>query len=333
VISSIHTVAAESGTVFFQFSTFGSILNVGCMLGAILSGKIADYLGRKHALLVAVVPELVGWILIVFGQNPISLIIARFLVGLGGGIISFTVPMYIGEIAPKHMRGGLGTMNQFAITVGITLSYLLGIWVNWRMLALLGALPEIILIFGLFLIPESPRWLAKAAHKEELTSSLQKLRGKDFNISHEISDIQAAVEASNSLPAVKWGDLMQPKLFRPLIVSGSFFYYCCLLIISMPAFPCGLIGKVINVPCFHVSFQRYIFFHCSRSFERAILLLSLLISFQSVLSLYHSIEVFSSIIMFFCLSKVVPLVQFYAFKRLLWSRISVWCFLPLESLT
>jgi SP family facilitated glucose transporter-like MFS transporter 8 len=48
VISSIHTVAAESGTVFFQFSTFGSILNVGCMLGAILSGKIADYLGRKH---------------------------------------------------------------------------------------------------------------------------------------------------------------------------------------------------------------------------------------------------------------------------------------------
>ncbi|CAK9220067.1 unnamed protein product [Sphagnum troendelagicum] len=202
-----------------QFSTFGSILNVGCMLGAILSGKIADYLGRKRALLVAVVPELVGWILIVFGQNPISLIIARFLVGLGGGIISFTVPMYIGEIAPKHMRGGLGTMNQFAITVGITLSYLLGIWVNWRMLAVLGALPEIILIFGLFLIPESPRWLAKAAHKEELTSSLQKLRGKDFNISHEISDIQAAVEASNSLPAVKWGDLMQPKLFRPLIAG------------------------------------------------------------------------------------------------------------------
>jgi hypothetical protein len=140
---------------------------------------------------------------------------------------------------------------------------------------------------------------------------------------HYFNLLQAAVEASNSLPAVKWGDLMQPKLFRPLIVSGSFFYYCCLLIISMPAFPCGLIGKVINVPCFHVSFQRYIFFHCSSSFERAILLLSLLTSFQSVLSLYHSIEVFSSIIMFFCLSKVVPLVQFYAFKRLLWSRISV----------
>ncbi len=95
---------------------------------------------------------------------------------------------------------------------------------------------------------------------------------------------------------------------------------------------CGLIGKVINVPCFHVCFQRYIFFHCSSSFEGAILLLSLLTSFQSVLSLYHSIEVFSSIIMF-CLSKVVPLVQFYAFKRLLQSRISVWCFLPLESLT
>lgn len=138
---------------------------------------------------------------------------------------------------------------------------------------------------------------------------------------HYYNLLQAAVEASNSLPAVKWGDLMQPKLFRPLIVSGFFFYYCCLLIISMPAFSCWLIGKVINVPCFHVSFQRYIFLHCSSSFERAVLLLSLLTSFQSVLSLYHSIEVFSSIIMFFCLSEVVPLVQFYAFKRLLRSRI------------
>jgi hypothetical protein len=50
---------------------------------------------------------------------------------------------------------------------------------------------------------------------------------------HYYNLLQAAVEASNSLPAVKWRDLMQPKLFRPLIVSGSFSYYCCLLIISI----------------------------------------------------------------------------------------------------
>jgi hypothetical protein len=50
---------------------------------------------------------------------------------------------------------------------------------------------------------------------------------------HYYNLLQAAVEASTSLPAVKLGDLMQPKLFRPLIVSGSFFYYCCLHIISI----------------------------------------------------------------------------------------------------
>ncbi|KAG0599868.1 hypothetical protein M758_12G184100 [Ceratodon purpureus] len=202
-----------------QFSTFGSILNVGCMIGAIISGRLADYLGRRRALLLAVIPLLAGWSLIVIGKSAIPLILARTLIGFGGGIISFTVPMYIGEISPKHLRGTLGTMNQLAITIGITLSYICGMFFKWRFLALLGGVPEIALIVGLLFVPESPRWLAKAGKKEELSSCLQKLRGVDFNIANEIADIQAAMEASNALPSVKLSDLKQRKLYRPLIAG------------------------------------------------------------------------------------------------------------------
>lgn len=202
-----------------QFSTFGSILNVGCMFGAIISGRLADYFGRKRALLLAVIPLLAGWSLIVLGKSATPLIIARILIGFGGGIISFTVPMYIGEISPKHLRGTLGTMNQLAITIGITLSYIFGMYFNWRFLALLGGVPEIVLIVGLLFAPESPRWLAKAGKKEELSSCLQKLRGKDYNIANEIADIQAAMEASNAMPSVKLSDLKQRKLFRPLVAG------------------------------------------------------------------------------------------------------------------
>ncbi|XP_073391852.1 sugar transporter ERD6-like 4 isoform X2 [Physcomitrium patens] len=202
-----------------QFSTFGSILSVGCMLGAIVSGRLADYFGRKPALSVAVIPVLAGWSLIVLCKAATPLIIARTLVGFGGGIISFTVPMYIGEISPKHLRGTLGTMNQLAITIGVTLSYIVGMYFHWRTLALLGGIPGVLLVVGLLFIPESPRWLAKADRKEELQVCLQWLRGKEFNVSDEIQDIQAATEASNALPSVKWSDLKQRKLIQTLIVG------------------------------------------------------------------------------------------------------------------
>lgn len=48
------------------------------------------------------------------------------------------VPVYIAEIAPQNMRGGLGSVNQLSVTIGIMLSYLLGLFVNWRILAILG---------------------------------------------------------------------------------------------------------------------------------------------------------------------------------------------------
>jgi SP family facilitated glucose transporter-like MFS transporter 8 len=202
-----------------QFSTFGSILNVGCMIGAIISGRLADFFGRRRALLLAVIPLLAGWALITVGKSATPLIIARTLIGFGGGVISFTVPMYIGEISPKHLRGTLGTMNQLFITIGITLAYTLGMFFNWRFLAVLGGVPVVALIAGLLFVPESPRWLAKAGKREELSSCLQKLRGKDYNIANEIADIQAAMEASNALPSVKLSDLKQRKLFRPLIAG------------------------------------------------------------------------------------------------------------------
>ncbi|KAE9457031.1 hypothetical protein C3L33_11055, partial [Rhododendron williamsianum] len=158
----------------------------------------------SESLMIAAIPNIIGWLAISFAK----------------------VPVYIAEIAPQNLRGGLGSVNQvvflkclvLSVTIGIMLAYLLGLFVNWRILAVLGKfqyllsgiLPCLILIPGLFFIPESPRWLvsfmkAKMGMTEEFEASLQVLRGFDTDISIEVNEIKVSSFIIVSITAVSSG--------------------------------------------------------------------------------------------------------------------------------
>ncbi|KAL5059535.1 hypothetical protein RYX36_031139 [Vicia faba] len=160
-----------------------------------------------------------GWLVIYFSKGPVPLDVGRLATGYGMGVFSFVVPVFIAEIAPKERRGVLTTLNQFMIVIGGSASFILGTILSWRDLSIIGLIPTAVLLFGLFFIPESPRWLARRGRTEDFVATLQILRGKDADISQEAAEIQDYITSLELLAKPKMLDLFQRRYLRSLTIG------------------------------------------------------------------------------------------------------------------
>jgi SP family facilitated glucose transporter-like MFS transporter 3 len=164
------------------WSTVVAALPIGAIFGTIIGGPLCDYCGRRSSLIVDALGFLSGGILQVVAPNLEFLMIARFTVGIMSGIATVLVPIYLGELAPPHLRGTLGTINQFALVVGILvadiLSFPLATEDGWRFLLGIASLLAFIQVILGFFVVESPRYLLHCnpldAHAKDI---LRKLRG------------------------------------------------------------------------------------------------------------------------------------------------------------
>ncbi|KAI3506348.1 hypothetical protein L1887_28705 [Cichorium endivia] len=209
----------DLGLSLEEYSVFGSILTIGAMVGAVMSGKIADLFGRKMTMGLSQIFCLFGWLAILYSEVSWLLDVGRLSIGYGVGIISYVVPVYIAEITPKNLRGAFTDVNQLMISIGISVMWLLGVLIPWRTLALIGTIPCVLQILGLFFIPESPRWLAKIGRWKDCEFALQQLRGKNAEISEEAAEIRDYTETLDQLSQSRVFDLFQPEYSKSLIIG------------------------------------------------------------------------------------------------------------------
>ena len=223
ISGAIHFIKIEFNLNAYQEGFAVSNLMVACVIGALLAGPIADWIGRKKVLILCAVLFTVSAILSALPRSFTELVIARFIGGMGVGMASVVSPMYIAEISPAKIRGRLVALNQLAIVVGILLSYLSN-WLlvdtginNWRYMLVAEILPAITFLVGLFFIPESPRWLTKEGLEKEALDVLNVVAGA-ANADHELQEVKKSLaEKRTSLK-----ELFHPSLRRVLVVGILF---------------------------------------------------------------------------------------------------------------
>jgi SP family galactose:H+ symporter-like MFS transporter len=181
---------------------YAAILATGGIVGALLAGIFARFLGRKRSLILA---GLLFSVLSLLSAAlpPINILVAcRFGLGFAVGIASFIAPLYLSETAPASIRGSMGTLFQLMITIGICLIAITNVVIVRMVETPAMALPlmflvislfSLIMFFGSFVLPESPRWLMLKGHKEKAISVLHRTLNSQAEIDQEIREIEQTI--------------------------------------------------------------------------------------------------------------------------------------------
>jgi sugar porter (SP) family MFS transporter len=228
-----YDTGVVSGALLFLRHEFGglsniqqelvtSLLLVGAMAGALAAGRLADRIGRRPTILITATVFVLGVLLAAFTPSYPVLLAARVIIGLAVGASSLTVPLYIGEAAPPAVRGGLVSLNQLAITIGILVSYLVDYGLsasgNWRLMFGLAAVPAVLLFIGILTQHESPHWLIERGRAGEARSVLARLRPAG-EVEPEVTEIKQVISTGRAGVRELFAAAVRPALFVGVMMA------------------------------------------------------------------------------------------------------------------
>jgi sugar porter (SP) family MFS transporter len=195
---------------------------LGCIAGCLAAGKIADRFGRRPGLMISAAIFGLSSLGMAFAPGLSIFVSMRFIAGIGVGMASMLSPMYIAEISPAVVRGRNVAINQLTIVIGILVTNLVNYSLAdqgpeaWRWMFGLGVLPSALFLAGVFWLPESPRWLAKAGHLEQAKAVLSKIGSSQF-VDDTFRDIQASLAGTEPKQSYR---AVFHKSVRPAVQVG-----------------------------------------------------------------------------------------------------------------
>ncbi|XP_050555032.1 facilitated trehalose transporter Tret1-like [Spodoptera frugiperda] len=206
-----------------QSSWIASIMILCSAASPIPAAYLADRIGTKKTLLLASVPYIIGWILVMFAGNVPTIYASRLISGLGYGIAYTTAPMYLGEIASDDVRGAMATLITVMSKFGILSQYCIGPYVSMLGLASFNIAIPILFVVTFSTMPESPYYYIKHGQKQEAEASLKKLRGRSY-VREELESMNNLV-SENMKEKGRWKDLFYVGGNRKglIILMGIYF--------------------------------------------------------------------------------------------------------------
>jgi sugar porter (SP) family MFS transporter len=219
----------------------GAVLGGG-LFGTLLAGPVGDHYGRRFLIASAAIIFMLGVSLVLVAHSFSMIFSARLLLGVGVGMVSVAVPLYVSEIVPSKDRGKYITFFQLLLTFGILLAYFVDLIFtpseNWRAMFAVLFIPATILLIGILRLPESPRWLIANHQPEKARHVLQQTHYRTADIDKEIQ----MMASSLAMPRGTWKEFFSHQawgacllavfiaIFNQLTGINSFLQYAPLIL-------------------------------------------------------------------------------------------------------
>ncbi|KAK9454611.1 general substrate transporter [Dipodascopsis uninucleata] len=206
-----------------------SVLSAGTFFGSLLAAPLGDSIGRRLGLVFSCF-VFIGGVIMQVAATAIPLFVAgRFFAGLGVGLLSALVPLYQSETAPKWIRGAIVGSYQFAITIGLLLASIVDNSTkdrqdtgSYRIPISIQFLWAIILIVGMLILPETPRFMIKKDKHEKALQSLSRIRRLPTDhpvLAEELAEIQANHQFEMSLGKASYRDLLRGDMLKRILTG------------------------------------------------------------------------------------------------------------------
>ncbi|KAJ5531662.1 hypothetical protein N7527_005055 [Penicillium freii] len=209
-----------------ESSMIVSLLSAGTFFGALGAAPIADTVGRRWGMIIESFVFCFGVVLQTISTSIPLFVAGRFFAGLGVGLLSATIPLYQSETAPKWIRGTIVGAYQLAITIGLLLAAIVNNATKdrddtgcYRIPIAVQFAWAIILVVGMLILPETPRFLIKQDRYEEATKALARLRRMDVNdpaVVAELAEVQANHEYEMRLGKATYIEIVRGSLGKRL---------------------------------------------------------------------------------------------------------------------